>query len=326
MGGIRRQRKKIMAPGHPYDKGRIDQELPLVGEYGLRNKKELWNARTVLSKARQQARALLALPVDVREQREKELLSRLANLGMLPPGSDLDSVLALEVRIVLNRRLQTLVYKKGLATSPYQARQFITHRHIAIERAVVTSPGRLIKINEEENIDYAPKSPLLDSSHPARPQAPPTKEELPPEKKEALKARKKPKVVSKEIAEELEDEEDIEEEDFEEDIEEDIEEKSISKKIPPKEKPAPKAPVKEEKPAPKAPAKPQVIKVDISDIKGVGAKTAMLLKESGFNSVEKIASAKVEQLTKVPGIGDTTAEKMIEEAKNLLAEAKEKTK
>ncbi|MCE7742691.1 MAG: 30S ribosomal protein S4, partial [Candidatus Heimdallarchaeota archaeon] len=191
MGGIRRQRKKIITPGHPYDKVRIEQELPLVGEYGLRNKKELWKARTVLSKARQQARALLALPIEVRAQREKELLSRLANLGVLSSGSDLDSVLALDVRTVLNRRLQTIVFKKGLASSPYQARQFIAHRHIAIERAVATSPGRLIKINEEENIDYAPQSPLLEKSHPARTQAPPTSEE-PPEKRESPKARQKP--------------------------------------------------------------------------------------------------------------------------------------
>ena len=290
MGGIRRQRKKIMTSGHPYDKTRIDQELPLVGEYGLRNKKELWKARTVLSKARQQARALLALPAEVREQREKELLSRLANLGVLPPGSDLDSVLALDVRTVLNRRLQTVVHKKGLANSPYQARQFIAHRHIAIERAVVTSPGRLIKVNEEENIDYAPLSPLIDKSHPARPQAPPTTE-VPPEKKEAPKARKKPKTDQ------------------------------------------PKPPAREEKPVPKKevdqpkpPAKPKVLKVDVSEIKGVGAKTAMLLKEGGFDTVDKIASTKVEDLTKVPGIGDATAKKMIDEAKNILASAKEEAK
>jgi len=369
MGGIRRQRKKIVTPGHPYDKSRIDQELPLVGEYGLRNKKELWKAKTVLSKARQQARSLLALPVEVREQREKELLSRLANLGVLPRGSDLDSVLALDVRTVLNRRLQTLVFRRGLASSPYQARQFIAHRHIAIERAIVTSPGRLIKVNEEENIDYAPRSPLVDKSHPARPQAPPTKEELSPEKKEAQKARKKPKALPKELEEELEEEEEELEMD-EDSLEEEIEEKKpipkkeapipkkeapipkkeapIPKKeapIPKKEAPIPKkeAPVQpkveskpkaeptEEKPAPKkeippAPAKPKIVKVDLSEIKGVGAKTAMLLKESGFDSVEKIASTKVEELTKVPGIGDTTAEQMIDEAKSLLATAKEESK
>ncbi|MHA1852120.1 MAG: 30S ribosomal protein S4 [Candidatus Heimdallarchaeaceae archaeon] len=177
MGGIRRHRKKIITPGHPYEKDRIERELPLVGEYGLRNKRELWKARTILSKARQQARTLLALPEEARRQREEELLSRLIRYGMLPEGSDLDSVLALDVRSVLERRLQTVVYRKGLAVSPYQARQFIVHRHIAINGGVVTSPGRLVRVNEEPYISYAPRSPLMNESHPARPHAPPVASE-----------------------------------------------------------------------------------------------------------------------------------------------------
>ncbi|MCG3260508.1 MAG: 30S ribosomal protein S4, partial [Candidatus Heimdallarchaeota archaeon] len=193
MGGIRRYKKKILTPGHPYDKDRIERELPLVGEYGLRNKKELWKARTLLSKARQQARALLALTPEIREQRATELLSRLTRFGMLPQGGDLDSVLALNVKTVLNRRLQTVVFRKGLASSPYQARQFITHRHIALNSAVVTAPGMLVKIDEEEHIAYAPSSPLVKQDHPSRPQAPPTQVEEPPEKKEIPKGRGKPK-------------------------------------------------------------------------------------------------------------------------------------
>ena len=173
MGGIRRHRKKIVTPGHPYDSERLINELVFVGEYGLRNKRELWKARTILSTARAQARRLLAQPADIREQREKELLSRLTRLGLLPPGADLDTVLALDVRSVLNRRLQTIVFNKGLARSPYQARQFVVHRHIALNGRVVTSPGRLITVEEEDLISYAPRSPLNKDDHPARPQATP---------------------------------------------------------------------------------------------------------------------------------------------------------
>ena len=67
-------------------------------------------------------------------------------------------------------------------------------------------------------------------------------------------------------------------------------------------------------------------KADISSIKGIGAKTAMLLKENGFNTVDKIAKATVEDLSKVPGIGPATAEAMNKEAKNLLAKSKEEAK
>lgn len=177
MGGIRRHRKKIVTPGHPYDSERLINELIFVGEYGLRNKRELWKARTILSTARAQARRLLAQPADIREQREKELLSRLTRLGLLPPGADLDTVLALDVRSVLNRRLQTIVFNKGLARSPYQARQFVVHRHIALNGRVVTSPGRLITVEEEDLISYAPRSPLNRDDHPAKPQATPVFEE-----------------------------------------------------------------------------------------------------------------------------------------------------
>jgi len=189
MGGIKRQRKKIETPGHPYDKARLERELPLVGDYGLRNKRELWKARTILSTARQQARGLLAIDPEVRKIRERELLSRLSRFGMLSQNSNLDSVLALEIKVVLERRLQTIVFRKGLATSPYQARQFITHRHIAIGTGVATSPSRLITVAEEDLINYAPRSPLNNQSHPSRPQAPPAFDAGQPEKKEEHKPR-----------------------------------------------------------------------------------------------------------------------------------------
>ncbi|MFW9851542.1 MAG: 30S ribosomal protein S4 [Candidatus Thorarchaeota archaeon] len=296
MGGIRRQKKKTVTPGHPYDKARLERELPLVGEYGLRNKKELWKARTILSKARQQARALLAHTPEVRKQREEELLSRLIRFGMLSKGGDLDSVLALEVKSVLNRRLQTIVHKKGLASTPYQARQFIVHRHIAIENGIVTSPGRLITVTEEEALSYAPRSPLADSKHPSRPQAPPVIEEVKAKpKKEAPK---------------------------EEEIEEEPPEKPEVKPKPeakPKPKPEPKVEEKKPPTKPKAEPKKKVVEeVDLSLIEGIGPKTAMVLKDHGFDTVEKIAKVSADDLSQVPGIGKATAEKVINNAKDLL--------
>ncbi|MHA1198558.1 MAG: helix-hairpin-helix domain-containing protein, partial [Candidatus Heimdallarchaeaceae archaeon] len=100
--------------------------------------------------------------------------------------------------------------------------------------------------------------------------------------------------------------------------------KDAPKPVAKKEDPKPKPEVTEEKP--KAPAKPKAVKVDVSEIKGVGAKTAMLLKESGFDTVNKIATSSDEDLSKVPGIGPATAKAMISEAKNLLAKAKEDSK
>jgi len=135
-------------------------EMRLVGEYGLRNKRELWIAQTIIRKFRHQARSLLAVPKEIREKVEKALLRRLYQLGLLPENATLDDVLSLSVEDLLERRLQTIVYRKGLARTIYQARQLIVHGHIAIAGRRVTAPGYLITRDEEDLIDYAPTSPF----------------------------------------------------------------------------------------------------------------------------------------------------------------------
>ena len=56
---------------------------------------------------------------------------------------------------------------------------------------------------------------------------------------------------------------------------------------------------------------------DISSLDGVGPKTRGLLEESGLDSIEKIAASSVEELTKIKGIGEKTAEKILKSAKGL---------
>jgi len=57
--------------------------------------------------------------------------------------------------------------------------------------------------------------------------------------------------------------------------------------------------------------------ISLEQLKGVGEKILANLKESGINSIEDIAKAKLEDLTKIKGIGQKKAEKLIEEAKKL---------
>jgi len=78
----------------------------------------------------------------------------------------LDDVLDLALGDILERRLQTLVFQRGLSQSIQQARQLITHGHIAIDGRKVSTPSYLVLKNEEEKITYAPKSPLRDPEHP----------------------------------------------------------------------------------------------------------------------------------------------------------------
>ncbi|TFG32618.1 30S ribosomal protein S4 [Candidatus Thorarchaeota archaeon] len=168
MGDPRRQKKKYVSPKAPFDSDRFEQELQLVGLYGLRNKKELWKHRTELSNYRRQARHLLALPPSERAQVEKELVTKLTRIGILTTEPTLDSVLDLTLENLLERRLQTLVFRKGFAASMHHARQLVTHGHIALDQGRVTTPARLITIDESNRIAYTTKSALNDQSHPAR--------------------------------------------------------------------------------------------------------------------------------------------------------------
>lgn len=161
MGDPKKPTKKWEGSTHPWRKDVLQAELVLVGKYGLRNKRELWIAKTLLRRVRAKARKLLALPPGEREVRGRPLISKLYHMGLLPsPDVTLDDVLRLSVEDLLERRLQTLVYKKGLARTIYQARQLIVHGHVAVNGRRVRSPGYLVSRGEEEMVSLYPLSPL----------------------------------------------------------------------------------------------------------------------------------------------------------------------
>ena len=166
MGDPKKQRKKFETPRFPWRIDILETELKLLGQYGLRNKREMWRHKTLLSKYRGIARSLLGMPVEERRKLEKQLLDRLHRLGILPETAALDDVLDLSLEDILERRLQTLVFQKGLAKSIHQARQLITHGHVAIAGRRVSSPSYLVLRDEGAKITYAPTSPLSTPNHP----------------------------------------------------------------------------------------------------------------------------------------------------------------
>jgi len=136
------------------------EELEFLGKYGLRNKREFWKSRTILANWRNIARQSRKLPSEVAVEVQQELIQKLNRLGILGPEAEFDDILQLTVEHVLKRRLQTLVFERGLAKTVYQARQFIVHGHVQIGGKKINAPSYLVKKDEEELINFAPNSPL----------------------------------------------------------------------------------------------------------------------------------------------------------------------
>ncbi|KAF9543437.1 40S ribosomal protein S9 [Mortierella hygrophila] len=154
--------KTYKVPRRPFEAARLDQELKLVGEYGLRNKREIWRIGFTLSNIRRAARELLTLEdKDPRRLFEgNALIRRLVRIGVLDEDKmKLDYVLALKIEDFLERRLQTQVFKLGLAKSIHHARVLIRQRHIRVGKQVVDIPSFVVRLDSQKHIDFSLTSP-----------------------------------------------------------------------------------------------------------------------------------------------------------------------
>ncbi|OYT62649.1 30S ribosomal protein S4 [Methanosarcinales archaeon ex4572_44] len=175
MGYPGKNRKSYETPKHPWEASRMAGEVDLMKTYGLRNKREVWKAHSMLKKYRQTAMRLLAETAkgeisDHVKGEADSMLKRLKKYVMLKEDGTLDDVMALEMTTILDRRLQSQVHKQGFARTKKQARQFIVHGHIAVGGRKIDVPGYMLTKEEEIQIDYYTQSPINKENHLERPE------------------------------------------------------------------------------------------------------------------------------------------------------------
>jgi small subunit ribosomal protein S4 len=160
MGDPKKIRKKYSTPMHPWQRTRIEEEKEISKSYGTKNKKEIWKMYALVKKLATEAKLIVSLRGEEYELKKAVVLAKAKKLGLIKEGQEIDNILGLTLKDVMERRLQTLTFKKGLAMSVKQARQFITHEHIMVGGKKVTSPSYIVKIGEEDSISFSHDSPF----------------------------------------------------------------------------------------------------------------------------------------------------------------------
>ena len=150
MGQPKKFKKKYERPKKPYDKERLESERKVLNEFGLRRKKEIWRAESIVRDYRRRARELQA---KTNEIAEKELITRLNRLGI--QCKKLEDVLQIGLDDILSRRLQTLVFKKGIANSMKHSRQLIVHGHVAVDNKKIYWPSYIVEKESEDKISLS---------------------------------------------------------------------------------------------------------------------------------------------------------------------------
>ncbi len=149
---MKRQHKSYLRPRKAYEKTRMESENVLVEKYGLKNKREIWKAIAKIRYFRNRVKSL----INATPEEQEGLLTKMKALGL--KVSNIPEALGLDKEDLLKRRLATIVFEKGFAKTPKQARQMIVHKKVLVDGKVVDSPSYIVSINEENKINVKVKA------------------------------------------------------------------------------------------------------------------------------------------------------------------------
>lgn len=147
---VKKLKKQYETPNEGWSEERIQREDQLVEEYGLKNKKEVYKAESMLRNLRREARKLVA---QEDEEQNRNLISKAKSLGLVKKDAQLEDILTLNTTDILDRRLQTAVNRRGYADTVKEARQLVTHGHTEIDGKRVNIPGYLLTQEEEKKLE-----------------------------------------------------------------------------------------------------------------------------------------------------------------------------
>ena len=160
---MKRKHKIYSKPKRPFDKSRIEEEAIIKKEFGLKNKKEIWKAEAKIKSMREKAKKLISAD----ESKQKELFDQLGKIGL--EVNSIADVLGLDKKDYLNRRLQTVVVHKKLASTPKSARQMITHKKVLVDGKVVNKPSYVVPVKLEDKITVKKAKPKKKEEKPETP-------------------------------------------------------------------------------------------------------------------------------------------------------------
>ncbi len=155
MGDIKKKHRLFNRPKKLFDSTRIDDENVLVKRYGLKNKREIWKAKSAVSKMRRRAKDLIGKNTEG----QQIFFDKLNKMGL--NVRSVADVLALTEENLFERRLQTFLFRKKMANTVKQARQLIVHKNVLVDDKTVNIPSFIVTKGFEDKIFVRPEREKL---------------------------------------------------------------------------------------------------------------------------------------------------------------------